>query len=600
MRKGRALIPLCLLAGALWLLGSFGLRAEYDFTSALGIRARSDVEIKVVGCFDTLPPAGCAPIRFQISNRTNSKKEWQYAVTMRSSSHNVFTTTRGTIVVEPMQKSLTLVMAPIPAVPTRVSPSTSLSMEFTGYGVADGAANQYSGGGTDPSQAVGWVSGFEKEEWARVEKVLKDDKSMALNAVEIAPGCIGTDWRALTGFGALFVRTRDWQALPPEARSTILQYVSLGGSLILTHSVFNAQIGPVPDQGLMGFGTIKILSLSDVTPPNPAPEPSPALFPSTKPARPPMGAAEEIASEVFQLSSPILRDVAVAGQREWKLAKAITDIPAPHGLIVTFMILFGLIIGPLNFFVLAPAGARHRLFVTTPAISLVATLLMVGLIIGRDGFGGTGRRFLVVLSLPEERTLSVLQDQVSRTGVLIRSAFREVAGTMMETIPLSSGKTERRSRERTASFAFENGWTSGSWFRSRAVQGQFLMASVPSRARIEITQEPGGKPSAQSLFDYPLGRFYYLDANGAVWTAERLPTGSKVPLEPSSASALEKWWAGATHEAGPWLTESIAETRGQAGWFYAEGEAGPFVPTLGSIKWEKDRSVFLGKAVVTR
>ena len=47
--------------------------------------------------------------------------------------------------------------------------------------------------------------------------------------------------------------------------------------------------------------------------------------------------------------------------------------------IAAILIAFGIIVGPVNLFVIARQGRRHRLFWTTPLISLIASLLLIAL-----------------------------------------------------------------------------------------------------------------------------------------------------------------------------------------------------------------------------
>ena len=65
-------------------------------------------------------------------------------------------------------------------------------------------------------------------------------------------------------------------------------------------------------------------------------------------------------------------------------------------LIILILIIFSIIVGPVNLFVFAKSGRRHRLFFTTPLISLIAALLVLTFILFEDGVGGQGRRMLVM------------------------------------------------------------------------------------------------------------------------------------------------------------------------------------------------------------
>ncbi|NIP92090.1 MAG: hypothetical protein GWO24_00865, partial [Akkermansiaceae bacterium] len=65
---------------------------------------------------------------------------------------------------------------------------------------------------------------------------------------------------------------------------------------------------------------------------------------------------------------------------------------------------------------------RHRLFITTPLISLGASLLLVVLILFQDGFGGSGQR-VTLMEIGPENTAYLSQEQIARTGVLLKTGF---------------------------------------------------------------------------------------------------------------------------------------------------------------------------------
>ena len=88
------------------------------------------------------------------------------------------------------------------------------------------------------------------------------------------------------------------------------------------------------------------------------------------------------------------------------------------------LVLFGILVGPVNLFVLAKSGRRHRLFITTPLISLGASLLLILLIIFQDGFGGRGMRRVLMEVRPDagQNAAFLHQEQIARTGILTGTA----------------------------------------------------------------------------------------------------------------------------------------------------------------------------------
>lgn len=87
------------------------------------------------------------------------------------------------------------------------------------------------------------------------------------------------------------------------------------------------------------------------------------------------------------------------------------------------MLVFAVLVGPVNLFVLAPARRRHRLFFATPLISLGAAGLLVLAVILSDGTGGKGERFVWMENVPEENVSYLQQYQYSRCEAMFSTGF---------------------------------------------------------------------------------------------------------------------------------------------------------------------------------
>src|SRR5690606_21574539 len=103
--------------------------------------------------------------------------------------------------------------------------------------------------------------------------------------------------------------------------------------------------------------------------------------------------AKIILDEVLRKNvSPRQASIASDFSTSWPLQQSYGSQEFRYGLFIGVLVLFAIIVGPVNLFVFAKVGKRHRLFITTPIISLATSLLLVGLIILQDGFGGSGFR----------------------------------------------------------------------------------------------------------------------------------------------------------------------------------------------------------------
>ena len=156
------------------------------------------------------------------------------------------------------------------------------------------------------------------------------------------------------------------------------------------------------------------------------------------------------------------------------------------GLIFGFIAIFGILVGPVNLFWLAPAGKRQRMFWTTPLLSLGGSLLLVAIMVLQDGIGGNGARLTLAILQPEQKRLALMQEQVSRTGVLLKRSFPIVEPGWMQPLDLAKAESSYSSREGRHSFDETDTTRTGDWFASRSVQAQLLETVRPSRAAIEV------------------------------------------------------------------------------------------------------------------
>ena len=266
-------------------------------------------------------------------------------------------------------------------------------------------------------------------------------------------------------------------------------------------------------------------------------------------------------------------------------------------LIISFVVGFALVIGPLNFVAFAPLGQRHRLFWTTPAIALAASVLMGLFIVLSEGFGGSGERFEVLLNLPQLRKSVVWQEQASRTGVLASSAFVPSEPSLILPIGLRDSPGSYLLSERGKTYLLDGTTWSGDWFRSRTTQAQLLSAVLPTRAQVQIVTSQDAAPSAVSTFDQEMAEFWYFDEEGIAWKAENLRPGEKQALKRTEQQAFEAWWRAALKPAGP-ITRGHAEAyaKDKREKFFASTTTPRFITSLATIRWKDSSGLILGQA----
>jgi hypothetical protein len=281
---------------------------------------------------------------------------------------------------------------------------------------------------------------------------------------------------------------------------------------------------------------------------------------------------------------------------QWPLALSMGRPEPPGLLIISFVVGFALIIGPLNLLAFAPQGHRHRLFWTTPAIALAASALIGVFIILSEGFGGRGDRFEVLLNLPHLRKSAIWQEQVSRTGVLASGAFVPSEPSLILPIGLRESPGGYSSSERGRTYLLDGATWSGDWFRSRTTQAQILTAVLPTRSQVQLLTSPGAGLSAVSSFAEELTDFWYFDDQGVPWRGQKLRPGEKQSLQRADPQTFDTWWRDALRPAG-----SVTRDRAQA---YANDKKGKFfastptprpIASLDVIRWKDFSGLIVGQ-----
>lgn len=402
--------------------------------------------------------------------------------------------------------------------------------------------------------------------------------------LELAPA----DWRGWTSFPVLLCTEGEWLGLAPGARQALLERIALGGRVgvlvadAAAERLDRLRLPPRDASGRrrVGAGEVVTVEWDGTT--------------LTAEIYDRFAAGCEAGMEARRFDA--------YGGVQWRFRFAegqpldsrfarLTGIFGPRALplvpIMCFLGFLAIIAGPLNLMVFAGPGRRARLFWTTPVISLVATLLLLGLIFLRDGFGGRGARRVLALLLPGQNALAIVQEQFSRTGVLLSGVFPIAEPSWMRpvgNVALDGGFHET-----------DDAWRSGDWFRSRADQAFVIQAVRPSRTGIEVN-EGIGPPAVISSIELPLARVFVIDAEGRFWTAADVGTGQRRTLEPSTAADYDSWFAGHEADAGPVRLRALEAVRGLPGHAYAEATAAGSVAveTHPAIRWENERVLFAG------
>jgi hypothetical protein len=189
-----------------------------------------------------------------------------------------------------------------------------------------------------------------------------------------------------------------------------------------------------------------------------------------------------------------------------------------------------------------------------------------------------------------------ITEQVTKTGLLVNSAFHREPGTLI--LPITLNPPFRGGRSRSF-FESADGMMSG-WFQSRSVNAMHLQRVRPSRARLELVadvgNQSGGTPRIASTLEVDVEELFVATADGQVWRCTNLTAGGRADLQPSSAEEAQSAWKTWTLDTGKWM-ERISGNSGRLvpGSFIgriAQGGA-IAIPTL-NFSWKRDDALLAG------
>lgn len=391
------------------------------------------------------------------------------------------------------------------------------------------------------------------------------------------------DWRAYAGYDSLILTDAEWTAASASARGAVLAWVRLGGQLLIYSESGGATGLNLPTDS--SFGEISVKPIA----------------PGLK-----LNASQTVNATVSRKSTIQQKSIREDYSSRWPLQSSFGVQGFNYAVFILILIAFGVVVGPVNLFVFAKSGRRHRLFITTPLISLATSLLLVGLILLMDGFGGRGVRLILMEVRPDngENAAYLHQEQFSRTGVLTGAGFTLNEAATLSPVPIDADNRWARLTLRNGgsgtgySSEFIDGKlkTSGDWFQSRSEQGHVLSAVIPTRGRIERAT-PGGSPQLLSTFDFQIETLCYKDNANQWWKAENIVAGSRFqPIQISEADA-EQILSGERNRFGERNRKLLNNLQKRPGCFVAITTAATGIDTFKGIKWKETRTILTGPIV---
>jgi len=540
----------------------------------------TDTHIEVTALFTRPAPGGFLPLRVKIANNRKSSASIRLDCEI-GANYGGGTTTSSSydFSVEGEKISTQDIMVPLGPPSFNYGGMTNFTVKMRGsFGTAEHTITS----DLDPSQPAVLLSealftpNASTLDAAAASKFTSSYRSSSEFAGKFDPKQLPDDWLAFSGYDWLLLTDRDWSATPPGSRNAILSWVRLGGRLV----IYSSTASTLSSLGLpaeASYGEISIKSL-------------PASL-----------KMDENATVELVSSGEPPRQVSLRGdyERGWPLQGAFGTQSFQYAVFIVVLVIFGILVGPVNLFVFARADRRHRLFITTPLISLGASLVLIALIIFQDGFGGNGARAVLMEVRPDEGQHAVFihQEQFARTGVLVRSKFTVDPACSINPVPLDLTRwaryTASSNNRGTFNLQPEDGKliATGDWFQSRSEHGHILSAVLPSRGRIETA---GAPDTCQSTFDFPLKTLFYQNNAGQWYRADNIRTGEKFQLSSVDYSLIKPLIEAESNGFAPRQKRMLLKGASRRGHFIAITDEAPGIDTNTGIHWKKTHTVITG------
>lgn len=594
-------------------------------TYSLFSKPSSGLDIDLMLPWDELPfdRPGYFPVQIRIQNKSTRDGRWTLTSNSNSNRHGDGIHMNSAHPLEVPSGETRTFRLLLPMADTQGY--HNMRLDLTGTGITE-QVGQYFNSNTYHHGNLLHFGGISEDLHTEHGGLLDNKARSGSNEIHFAsidPKLAPEDWRAYITFDSVYFSEDSWDDLPPGARRAILDWVSAGGQLrlLVGDDPLTKSLSDIPDGQRTrhaGIGHVTLFNGDDkalrkqinhettftrTRNGKEHKETRIAAFDQGYDAffnfryNPARVSSFDIGSGANPSSSEKMAELLRKANEDSGLFEDSIDIDgANFTLIILSVIAFGVIVGPVNFFVFAKGRNRWRVFITIPAISLIFCVLIVGSIILSDGFGGDGRTSRIVVIDPVRKSKAYLQDELSVTGILMNGDFTIPATGTYQHIGSKLPETGMK-----ASGTFDQSGTrySGDYFESRRLQHNRLVDVTPSREAIILQGQPDA-PELVSNLQASCDVVFFRDDEGKYWKAEGLGVGRTVKAKPSDIHEFSNWWGQRKQRGGMGsIFASIPELGARKSWFYADAQPvqDAYPESLKSINWQNHQTIITGPLV---
>lgn len=325
------------------------------------------------------------------------------------------------------------------------------------------------------------------------------------------------NWLSYSRYSGILLTGQEWTSAPPAVKRALLEYARCGGCLSIIGdggfkkdvSLFGQSVKGRFDISYLGFGMVLTTSREDL-----------ANWAS---------ADWELLLENWKSSSRNLNVTrGIKDANDWFPVVESLAIPV-RGLLLIVLI-FAILMGPANLFILSRKKRQIWLLWTVPVLSLTASAIVFGYAIFAEGWKGhTRTQSLTILDQRENlaATIGVAAfycPLTPRDG--LHFDYETECTVQVNRDMYRSGSSNGRQID----WSQDQHLTSG-WVNARVPAHFKLRKSQMRREKIIFSGRQPLAVTALNGFGVPVETLYYADEEGTVYRAENIQPGAKVQMQ---------------------------------------------------------------------
>jgi hypothetical protein len=340
------------------------------------------------------------------------------------------------------------------------------------------------------------------------------------------PARVPANWLGFTSLRAVVIGPTEWEQLNDAQKSALLTWTACGGDLMFVDGELSALLpsgqdpaAAGPDRRVRGyfFGRIHLPTSESVAAAGLADV---------------LSAAEKVQDPNWALPANRARDWGVIAARGFRLPiPGVDGVPARAYL--SILIVFSLLIGPVNYWFLWRKRQQVLLVLTAPFISAIFIVLLAGYVVAGEGLGVRGRAVTFTM-------LDQVRKQAStRASISLYAAGMTPAGGLRfarDAAVFPIGPDGKGSREGQILDLTDAQRFSAGVIQARSPTNFEEIAFRPARERLSFSREAGAMSVVNGL-GATVAVLLYRDGDKVYSLAGPLPPGGKEILKTGALDA---------------------------------------------------------------